>query len=411
MKVNKAFKCRIYPNKEQGILLNKTIGSCRFLYNSMLGERISVYEKYKDNSRELYEYKYKTEKEYKQEFEWLNEIDSISLQQSRRDLSSAYQNFFKSLSGKRKSKSGFPKFHKKGRKDSYRTINVNNNIKIDWNLRKIKLPVIGWLNYRDQRSEIEGKIKSATISKTKTGKFFVSILLEREIEDLPRFDLEEAIEYGFSIKGLDMSLDKFYVDENGKSPDYIRYYRKGENQIAHLQSKLSRKQKGSNNKKKAQLKINKIYEKIANSRKDFIEKLSTKLVNENDIIVVENLNMHNMSQALKLGKSVMDLGWGMFINRLQQKADEKGKLIIRVDKWFASSKICHVCGYHNKDLQLSDREWECPICHTHLHRDQNAAINLSDYGLHKILEVGTTSSACGDALNGEVVKQEAVCFS
>ena len=276
MKVNKAFKCRIYPNKEQEILLNKTIGSCRFLYNSMLGERISVYEKYKDNSRELYEYKYKTEKEYKQEFEWLNEIDSISLQQSRRDLSSAYQNFFKLLSGKRKVKSGFPKFHKKGRKDSYRTINVNNNIKIDWDLRKIKLPVIGWLNYRDQRSEIEGKIKSATISKTKTGKFFVGILLEREIEDLPRFNLEEAIEYGFSIKGLDMSLDKFYVDENGESPDYIKYYRKGEDQIAYLQSKLSRKQKGSNNKKKAQLKINKIYEKIANSRKDFIEKLSTK---------------------------------------------------------------------------------------------------------------------------------------
>ena len=402
MKINKAFRCRIYPNRSQEILLNKTIGSCRFIYNSMLAERLSVYEIYKDNSRELYEYKYKTEKEYKQEFEWLNEIDSISLQQSRRDLSSAYQNFFKSLSGKRKGKLGFPKFHKKGRKDSYRTINVNNNIKIDWDLRKIKLPVIGWLNFRDQRSEIEGKVKSATISKTKTGKFFVSILLEKEIEDIPRFDLEEAIEYGFSIKGLDMSLDKFYVDENGESPNYIKYYRRGEKQVAYLQNKLSKKQKSSNNKKKAQLKINKIYEKIANSRKDFIEKLSTKLINENDIIVVENLNMQSMSQALKLGKSVMDLGWGMFINRLQQKADDKGKLIIKADKWFASSKTCHVCGYKNKDLQFSDREWECPVCHTHLYRDQNAAINLSDYGLHKILEVGTTSSACGDTLNRRV---------
>ena len=358
MKKIVSFKCRIYPNKEQEVLLNKTIGSCRFIYNSILEEHIKAYEENKDNIRNLYEYKYKTEKEYKEEYEWLSEVDSIALQQSRRDMSSAYQNFFKSLSGKRKGKVGFPKFHKKGRKDSYRTVNVNNNIKIDWSSRKIKLPVIGWLNFRDKRTDLEGKIKSATISKTKTGKFFVSFLLEREIEEVKIFNIEGALSKGIAIKGLDMSLDKFYVDENNESPEYIKLYRKCQNQISYLQSKISRKQKGSNNKKKAQLRINKLYEKIANSRKDFIEKLSTKLINENDVIVVENLSIQGMSQALNLGKSVLDLGWGLFLNRLQQKADGKGKLIVKADKWFASSKTCHVCGYVNKDLQLLDREFK-----------------------------------------------------
>lgn len=402
MKKIVSFKSRIYPNKEQEVLLNKTIGSCRFIYNSILEEHMKAYEENKDNIRNLYEYKYKTEKEYKEEYEWLGEVDSIALQQSRRDMSSAYQNFFKSLSGKRKGKVGFPKFHKKGRKDSYRTINVNNNIKIDWSSRKIKLPVIGWLNFRDKRTGLEGKIKSATISKTKTGKFFVSFLLEREIEEVKTFDIEEALSKGVIVKGLDMSLDKFYVDENNESPEYIKLYRKYQNQISYLQSKSSRKQKGSNNKKKVQLRINKLYEKIANSRKDFIEKLSTKLINENDVIVVENLSIQGMSQALNLGKSVLDLGWGLFLNRLQQKADDKGKLIVKADKWFASSKTCHVCGYVNKDLQLSDREWECPICHTLLYRDQNAAINLSEYGLNKILEAGTAFTACGDIDNNRV---------
>ena len=186
------------------------------------------------------------------------------------------------------------------------------------------------------------------------------------------------------VKGLDMSMEKFYVDNNGDSPDYIRRYREAQNHLAYLQRQVSKKQKGSVNRKKAQLKLNRCYEKIANSRKDFIEKLSTKLLNENDVIVIESLNMQSLAQSLHLGKSVNDLAWGMFVNRLQQKSEVTNKLVIKADKFFASSQICHVCGYKNKDLTLKDREWDCPICGTHLLRDENAGQNLKQFGLNKI---------------------------
>lgn len=196
-----AWKIRIYPNKTQEIQINKTLGSCRFIYNNMLAEHIQVYNQLKDNKRELYEYKYNTEADYKKEFEWLREVDSIALQQSRRDLVSAYSNFFKSLSGKRKGQSGFPKFHKKGQKESYRTQVVNNNnIKIDIENHKIKLPVVGWINYRDQRAPEYNKICNATVSKSKTGKYFVSILLEKEVADIKQFDLEESLKRGYLLK-------------------------------------------------------------------------------------------------------------------------------------------------------------------------------------------------------------------
>lgn len=385
---NIAWKIRIYPNKTQEIQINKTLGSCRFIYNNILAEHIQVYEQLKNNKRELYEYKYKTEADYKKEFEWLSEIDSIALQQSRKDLVSAYSNFFKSLSDKRKGQSGFPKFRKKGQKESYRTQVVNNNIKINTENHKIKLPIIGWINYRDQRVPEYNKICNATVSKSKTGKYFVSILLEKEISEPKAFNLEESLEKGLFVKGLDMSLEHFYVDEQGNSPDYVRFFRKYEDRIAYLQRKVSKKKSGSNNRRKAQLRVNKIYEKIANSRKDFVEKLSTKLINENDVIVTETLSLKGMSQALNLGKSVMDLGYSQFINRLQDKALDNGKIVIQADKWFASSKTCNNCGYVNKELKLSDREWDCPNCGAHHLRDQNAGINLANYGLNLIFNTG-----------------------
>lgn len=390
---NIAWKIRIYPNKEQTTLINKTLGCCRFIYNKMLYERMEVYSQYQDNKRELYEYKYKTEKDYKNEFEWLKEVDAIALQQARRNLSSAYQNFFKSLSGKRKGeKAGFPKFHKKGCKDTYRTQCVGNNIKIDLENRKICLPKIGWISYRDKRTNIEGRILNATVSKSKTGKYFVSIILEKECPDITPFDLDNALEKGLFVKGLDMSLEHFYVDENGNSPEYIRLFRKYEDRIAHLQRKVSKKKLGSNNRKKTQHKVNVIYEKIANSRKDFIEKLSTSLVHENDAIVIESLSLKGMSQALNLGKSVMDLGYSLFIKRLEEKANDLGKFVIKADKWFASSKTCSTCGYVYKDLALSEREWICPNCGTHHLRDMNAGQNLRNYGLNLIFNTGLDKS-------------------
>ncbi len=376
--IQKSYKFRLYPNNEQHILINKNFGCCRFIYNSMLAERLQAYEKFKDDRESLWEYKYKTEKDYKNEFEWLKEAESTSLQQARIDLSKAYMNFFKSVSGKNKSKSGFPKFHKKGYKDSYRIMCNNFSIKLNFDLHKIKIPKLGWVNYRDDRTFDDTKISSITVSKSKTNKYFVSILVKTEVEDVEKIKYTDDL----VLTGLDMSMNKFYVDDLGCSPDYIKLYRKNEKRLAKLQRQVSRKQKGSNNRKKAQLKVNKIYEKITNSRKDFIEKLSTDLISKNDVIVIESLNMKAMSQSLNLGKSTNDLGWGLFVARLEQKMQVTNKLLIKADKWFASSQICHVCGYQNKSLTLGDREWYCPICGTHLYRDENAGQNLKQYGLN-----------------------------
>lgn len=251
---------------------------------------------------------------------------------------------------------------------------------MDFDLHKIKIPKLGWVNYRDDRQFDNSCIKQITISKSKTNKYFASIMIQIDVPNIIKLEYSPKL----IIKGLDMSMEKFYVDENGYSPDYIRRYRKAQKHLSYLQRQISKKQKGSSNREKAQLRVNKLYEKIANSRKDFIEKLSTKLLNENDVIVIESLNMQSLAQSLHLGKSVNDLAWGIFVNRLQQKSEVTNKLIIKADKFFASSQICHVCGYKNKDLTLKDREWDCPICGTHLLRDGNAGQNLKQFGLNKI---------------------------
>ena len=380
MIVNKTYKIRLYPNKSQLNMIEQSFGCSRFIYNSMLTERKSIYELHKDdeNRQALWAHKYKTEKDYKQEFAWLKDIESSSLQQARIDLSRAYTNFFNSLSGKSKGKSQFPEFHKKGVKESYRIVMNNNNIKMDFDLHKIKIPKLGWVNYHDDRQFDSNYIKQITISKSKTNKYFASIMIQIDIPDIIKLEYSSEL----IIKGLDMSMEKFYVDENGDSPEYIKRYKVAQKHLAYLQRQISKKQKGSSNRKKAQLKLNKCHEKIANSRKDFIEKLSTRLLNENDVIVIESLNMQSLAQSLHLGKSVNDLAWGMFVNRLQQKSEVTNKLVIKADKFFASSQICHVCGYKNKDLTLKDREWDCPICGTHLLRDENAGQNLKNFGLN-----------------------------
>ena len=380
--IMKALKIRIYPTLEQETQILKTIGSCRFLYNNMLAERIQNYESWKQSGQDrkvLYEMKHKTEKEYKIEFEWMKNVDSVALQQSRIDLSSAYQNFFKSLSGKRKGKSGFPKFHKKGRKDSYRTSITNDNIKIDFEERKVKLPKIDWIKFKDLRTNVKGEIRSATVSRTCTGKYFVSILFEQELI-LKGVELKPSLK----TKGLDMSVQNFFVDDEGNSPAYERIHRNNLEKLKFLQRRVSKKQKGSKNRNKAQLRVNLLYEQIANKRKDFSHKLSTQLVKENDVIVVENLNLRAMAQCLKLGKSVNDLGYGAFLNQLKYKTLWNNKILIEADKWFASSKTCSKCGFVHKNLTLQDRVFNCPSCGFEIDRDWNAGINLKNYGLNNL---------------------------
>ena len=398
--IYRALKIRLYPNKEQEVLINKTLGSSRFIYNTMLEERVQVYEKLKDDKRKLFEYKYKTEKQYKLEFEWLSEVDSDALQQSRINLSVAYTNFFNSLKGLRRgAKIGFPQFKKKSGHASYKTLNRKGTIRFDKELRKLKIPKLGWVTYRNEK-EMLGTIKSAVISKTPTGKYFASILFEQEL-DLDGVEVRDDM----NIIGLDMSLDKFYVDNLGNSPDYQKPYRSNQKKLSHYQRKLSKKQKGSKNREKARLKVAKVHEKIVNSRSDFVHKLSTKLVKENDVIVVENLSLKGMSQALKLGKSVMDLGYSEFVRQIQYKALWNNKTFLKADKWFASSKTCNFCGFVKKDLLLQERTWECPNCHEIHNRDTNAGINLRNYGMLEIglkrpelKSVETKSSDCQSAM-------------
>lgn len=373
-KIYRTFKVRVYPNNKQETQILKTIGSCRKLYNLMLEERLSVYDKLKHDKRALYEYNYKTEKQYKEDYPFMKDVSSVALQQSRIDLSNAYQRFFKSL--KKKNPVGFPKFQKKGKKDSYREVNY---VCLDFKNKKVRLPKIGWVKYRDKRNGFEGKIKSATVRRTKTGKYFVAILYEKEVQHKGVLIDENLI-----TKGLDMSMKSFFVDSDGNSPAYEHLYRKNEKRLAYLQRQVSKKKKGSKNRKKAQLKVNKLYEKIKNKRENFTHCLSKQISENNDVVIVENLNLQSMARMLKLGKSTNELGYGKFLKQLQYKMFDKGGFLIEADKWFASSQVCSKCGYKYEDLQLSERSFTCPFCGFKIDRDYNAAINLKKYGLNKL---------------------------
>ena len=398
----KALKLRIYPNVQQTIQLNKTFGCSRFIYNTMLSERKEVYSKLKDNPRELYEYNYRTEKQLKEEFEFLKEVDSIALQQTRMNIGVAYQNFFRKLKDPKmpNSEKGFPKFKKKNAKNSFRTIQVGGNLKIDFDHRKIKAPKLGWISFRDDRKIENIKIHNMTFSRTPSMKYYVSILYEDYNPTKNQIDINNS---KLKIKGLDMSLTNFFVDDEGNSPQYDRNYREAEKKITWLQEKISTT-KISSLKKKLKLRLARVHEHIANKRKDFNEKLSTKLVKENDVIVIESLSLKDMakfktweerkesSDKSNHGKSVNDLGWYYFVQRLKTKAEEQGKIVIEANKWFASSKTCNICGYVNKDITIEDRSWICPKCGTEHNRDQNAAMNLRDVALNIFTE-GTSGSA------------------
>ena len=402
----KALKIRIYPNVQQTVLLNKTFGCARFIYNIMLAKRKEVYEELKDKPRERYEYKYPTEHELKLEFPFLKEVDSIALQQANNDLSAAYQNFFKRYKDPKipYSEKGFPKFKKKFAKNSYRTMMIANNLKIDFEKKMVKAPKIGWIKFRDSRVVENIKIHNMTFSRTPAMKYYVSILYEDIVPNKEQVDVNKP---NLKVKGLDMSLTNFFVDDEGNSPQYDRNYRAYEKKISDLQRKISTT-KNKSLKQKLRLRLSRIYEHIKNKRKDFIEKTSTELVKENDVIVVESLSLKDMAKFKKWserkdlsdkfnhGKSVYDLGWYTFVQRLKAKAEEQGKIVMEADKWFASSKTCNVCGYVNRDLTISNRTWLCPKCGKEHKRDQNAATNLKNLFIH-VAESNITEGTSGRA--------------
>ena len=282
-------------------------------------------------------------------------------------MNTAYRNFFRT-------KKGFPKFKKKGVKDSYRSCVINNNIRIEDGF--LKLPKIGLVPIRMERQLPQGsKIKNVTISKTKTNKYFASIQFEIQ-KNIKQVNPE-------SFLGLDYSMSAFFVDSEGNEGNYPKFYRMAYENLAKEQRKLSKMKKYSNNYYKQKIKIAKIHEKIANQRKYFLHKTSRKIANSYDVVCVENLNMKAMSQIFKFGKSVHDNGWGMFVSMLEYKLTELGKFLIKADKFFPSTKQCSSCG-DKQDIPLSVRTYECPNCDLKIDRDLNAALNLKQYGIKEL---------------------------
>ena len=362
--MNKAYKFRMYPNSEQKLLFEKTFGCVRFIYNKMLADKIEFYKETKQKLNN-------TPAQYKEEFEWLKEVDSLALANSQMNLQTAYNNFF------RDPKIGFPKFKsKKKGKNTYTTNNQKGTISLLHN--KIKLPKVGYVKIKQHREiPSDHEIKSATISKTASGKYYVSILTEYS------YDISKRILSKDKALGLDYASHSFYVDSQGREADYPRFYRETQDKLAKEQRKLANMKYGSNNYQKQKVKIAIIHEHIANQRKDWLHKLSYILARDYDYICVEDISMKNMSQSLHLGKSTLDNGFGMFRTFLQYKLEGQGKRLIKIDKWFPSSKMCRFCGTINTNLKLSDRIWTC-ACGKTLNRDENAAINILNVGLNMV---------------------------
>ena len=366
--MNKSFKVRIYPNVEQKFLLEKTFGANRFIYNYFLNLKFKLYKFYKINLS--YNNSSKALTELKKQKTWLKQVDYISLQQTLRDLDSAYQNFFNK-------KSKYPNFKKKQDKNSYRT---NSNIKI--NNRYITIPKVGMLRYRDNYRLEEcniSKIYNITISKTPSGNYYASISAKVNIT---------AFEKTNRNCGIDLGLKDFLIFDTGRKINNPRILKSLEKKYRKLAKAVSRKQLKSNNRNKARIKLAKFHEKIVNIRKDFLHKLSTNILKEYDIICIEDLCFKGFMKTDK-AKSYRDVAQSEFIRMLIYKAEWYGKTISKIDRFYPSTQLCSECGFKNPALKdTSIREYNCPECGTHHDRDINAAINILREGL-RILEEET----------------------
>lgn len=356
--VLKAYKYRLYPNKKQQEYLAKTFGCTRFVYNQMLADRIKSYEENKE--LDIKAIKYPTPAQYKKEYEWLKEVDSLALANAQINLDKAYKNFFRDKSV------GFPKFKsKKTNRFSYTTNNQGGNIHIKD--KRVKLPKVGYIKIKQHR-EFIGLIKSCTISKTPSNKYFISILVDTENITPPRLDTKV---------GIDLGIKEFAITSDGEMFSNPKNLKKSEKRLTKLQRDLSRKKKGSNNRNKARLKVAKMHEKISKQRKDYLHKISNYITNENQVIVIEDLKVSNMIKNHKLAKSIADVSWFEFRRQLEYKCAWKGRELIIAPSNYASSQLCSNCG--NKSSQTKDlscRTYVCPVCGMVMDRDINASKNL-----------------------------------
>lgn len=358
----KGIRFRAYPTKGQKNLINQTLGCCRLIFNKGLALRENAFKQgdkadYKATSAML------TSLKKQDEFSFLKEVDSVALQQSLRDLDTAYKNFFQHRADKPVFKS------KHNNRQSYRTINQGGNIRIEGN--RLKLPKLGYVKIK-QSMEV-GHIHNVTVERTPTDKYFVILNVDFE---------PNQITHNSNAIGIDVGIKTFYSDSNENVVSNPKYLEKSLKKLARVQRRLSRKKKGSNNRNKQRKKVALVHEKITNQRDDFLQKQSTKLIRENQTICIEDLKIANMLKNHKLAKHISSVSWRKFFTMLEYKAKWYGNTIVKVPTVYPSSQTCSICGYKNKLVKdLSVRKWECPVCHTEHERDYNASINILNKGL------------------------------
>lgn len=369
-----SYKYRIYPNQEQENLILRTFGCCRFVYNHYLAQRADAFKSTGKAPTRFMQDKDLTTLKQQEETRWLKEVDATALQASLQNLDFAFQNFFRNV--KQGKKPGYPKFKSKHcHKQSYKSKCVGTNIKVLDGA--VQLPKLGKVKCRVSRPA-QGKILSATVSRSASGKYYVALCcrLEEDLQKLPSTG---------AVIGLDMGIKSYAVTSDGNEHPNPKYLRKSEKKLKRLQRQQSRKTKGSASWEKARIQVARCHEHVANQRRDMQHQLSTKIVRENDIICIEDLAPKNLVRNHKLAKAISDAAWGEFRHQLEYKSDWYGKSLVIVDRFYPSSQICANCGTQwpgTKDLKV--RAWICPECHTELNRDTNAAVNILREGLRQL---------------------------